>query len=741
MSPENVVPSTSRPVRLEVRSDLVCEPSVWQENEFWIVKDPLTLSYYRLRPEQYTLLGLLDGKRSLEELRDEFLRRFPGQRLRTRDLQRLVVDLHQKGLVVSNETGQAEPLAERERERRRKAFWQATRSLLYIKLPGWDPESVLRGGYPWVRWALHPLAILVGCLFVVSSWTMLLVHFDEFQQRLPDFGAFLSWSNLLPLWLLMGATKVLHELGHGYACKHQGGECHEIGVAFLVFSPALYCDVSDSWTLPSRTKRMAVGAAGMYVELVISAVAFYAWWFSRPGMLHNLSLNVFFVTSLTTILFNLNPLLRYDGYYLLCDWLEIPNLRPKADKATRNWFAEHALGLEQPRDPTMPDRGLGWFVLYAIAAAAYRWFIVFGIVLLLHRILKPYGLQSLGLLLGLASVGTMVFGMGLAFQRILSAPRRNPVNVRRLAFSLLLFGGAGWAVFQVPMPRRLEVPVVLEPAGIRHVYANTDATLARVHVAYGDRIRAGEPLVDLDELEFHDRSAQLESARASKAVEVAAFRAMGDTANEAVALASHGSLDERFREFERRKRQLRVVAPIDGTIVAPPERSTKPETSNQRLPRWSGTPLEPRNQGAQLAARTHLLSIAPNDEFEVVAFVEQQKRPDFDVGQAVRIRLPHLPNHVFDGRIVAISPRHLEDVPSHLSRRHGGDLETSQNGPGGERLETATYRAVIEFDPANAPNPSLLRAGLRGHARITVSHRTAAEWVWRYVCETFHFRM
>ncbi len=740
MKPQNVVPSTRRPVRMEVRSDLVCEPSVWQDNEFWIVKDPVTLTYFRLRSEQYTLLRLLDGERSLEDLRDEFQRRFPGQRLRTSDLQKLVVDLHQKGLVVSNEIGQAEPLAERERERRRKATWRAVRSLLYIRLPGWDPESFLQAGYPFVRWTMHPVAIALGILFVVSSWTALLVVFDEFQRRLPSFGEFLSWSNLWPLWLLMGLAKVLHELGHGFACKHNGGECHEIGVAFLVFSPALYCDVSDSWTLPSRSRRMAVGAAGMYVELLISAAAFWLWWFSRPGPFNHLCLNVFFVTSLTTILFNLNPLLRYDGYYLLCDWLEIPNLRMKADRATRDWFAENVLGLEQPRDPNRPERGFGWFVLYAVAAAAYRWFIVLGIVLLLHSILEPYGLQSLGLLLGLASVGTMLYSTSLTLYRLLTAPRRSPVKLFRIAFSGLVASAAVWAALALPLPWRVEVPVVVEPVGLRHVYAGTDATLVAVHVRPGDRVEVGQKLADLHETAYFDRIAQLRSARRSKAVEVAAFRALGDTANETVAVASYESLGKRLDEFERRSRDLEVTAPVAGTVVAPARKSERNDDGRQ-LPRWSGEPLDEGNVGTRLSAKTRLLGIAPGDEFHLVAYLDQRKRADFAVGQPVTVRLGHVPGRTFSGRLDSVAPRHLEEVESHLARRHGGDLDTTRGDDGSERPDAATYRAVIRFDQLPDADRSLLRTGLRGHARITVAHRTAAQWTWRYVCDTFHFRM
>ena len=125
-------------------------------------------------------------------------------------------------------------------------------------------------------------------------------------------------------------TKVLHEFGHGLSCKHFGGECHEMGVMILVLTPCLYCNVSDSWMLPNKWHRAAIGAAGMYVEVVLASICTFIWWFTEPGLFNYLCLNVMFICSVSTVMFNANPLLRYDGYYILADILEIPNLRQKA---------------------------------------------------------------------------------------------------------------------------------------------------------------------------------------------------------------------------------------------------------------------------------------------------------------------------------------------------------------------------------------------------------------------------
>ncbi len=191
-------------------------------------------------------------------------------------------------------------------------------------------------------------------------------------------------------------TKILHEFGHGLSCKHFGGECHEIGVMFLVLTPCLYCNVSDSWMLPNRWHRAAIGAAGMYVELVLASICTFIWWFTEPGPINYVCLNVMFISSVSTIMFNANPLLRYDGYYILSDILEIPNLRQKASTILNRKLGKWCLGLEEPEDPFLPQRKQWLFATYTVASAIYRWVVMFSILYFLNKVFEPYGLKVLG---------------------------------------------------------------------------------------------------------------------------------------------------------------------------------------------------------------------------------------------------------------------------------------------------------------------------------------------------------
>ncbi|MBI3863966.1 MAG: hypothetical protein HY290_18945 [Planctomycetia bacterium] len=383
-------PSTRRPVPLHRRADLVVERIDYQLGSYFVIKDPLSLKYFRLGPEQYKVLELMDGTRSLEEVRDRLLEQFPYVRPSLGELQLVVIDLHAKGLVYSGRPGQGQVLIERRREARRKQIVAVAMNILSLRLPGWDPESFLKWLHPKVRWLYRPPVLALHLAIVAVAYLLLATQFDTFRTKLPEFRQFFGWPNLMYLYLTIAVMKVLHEVGHGMTCRHFGGECHEIGVIFLVFSPTLYCDVSDSWMMHNKWKRIAIGAAGMWVESVLSSLALIAWWFTHPGLLHHLCLNVFFISSVSTVLFNANPLMRYDGYYMLSDFLEIPNLAEKARVLLQNAFASTCLGIETKEDAFMPQRGRGWLVTYAVASAAYRWLVLFGITLFLYTVLKPY---------------------------------------------------------------------------------------------------------------------------------------------------------------------------------------------------------------------------------------------------------------------------------------------------------------------------------------------------------------
>lgn len=737
----SMVPSTQRPIPLERRPDLVVKRIEYKGISSYVIKDPVGLKYHRLQQEQYRTLELLDGVRSLDDIKSELQRLFPALHFTLPDVQHLITDLHKKGLVYSNRSGQGIEMLKQEIETKRKKRWQAVKNILYFRLPGWDPEATLDRIYPFFRWMFRPWAVALAMAFVVASWILIGVNFDTFYKKLPEFQQFFSWPNLAYMYLTLSVAKIIHEFGHGLSCKHFGGECHEMGVMLLVFSPCLYCDVSDSWMLRNKWKRIMIAAAGMYIEIIISAAAIFTWWYTKEGLLHHLALNVFFVTTITTVIFNANPLMRFDGYYMMADFLEIPNLRPKADRMLREKFAWYCLGIESRPDPFMPETGKFGFVLYAISAAIYRWFILFGITLFLYTVLKPYGLQSIGITMAVFSLAGIVGSMIYNVYNIITAPRTEPLNYYKVTATLTAVTVLVVGVLMIPIPWHVESACLLEPQDVKHLYVTIPGQLNEpgdVKVQPGDFVKKDDVLLVLENPEIEDRLLELKVEAGKLEKSIFAYRQMDNQRDLKIAEEQKKSIQMKIAELEDQRRQLTLKAPVDGWVVAPP-RNKRPtvEERKEKLPSWYGTPLDRRNIGSLLEQRTHVLSIAPSEEMQAIVVIDQSDRDDVSVGDPAEVKFDHLPSRTYFTQVAAISDRHLEFAPPALSNKGGGEVPTVTDDQGRERLTSIAYQATVPI----TEDTDLMRPGIKGWAKFEVNRRTAGEHLWRYFWETFNFRL
>ncbi len=387
----------------------------------------------------------------------------------------------------------------------------------------------------------------------------------------------------------------------------------------------------------------------------------------------------------------------------------------------------------------MPTSGRGWFILFAIAAFFYRWFITWAILLFLYSALKPFRLQSLGIAAAMLSVGTMLFQMGRNLYQTLSMPRDEPLSRAKLTLTLLTLSAAMLALLFVPFPWYLEAPFTVQPAGVQHVYNPIAGELLVVERAAGDRVTRGTVIVRLRNRELEERVERLASERAAQAHEIALFREQGRRDDQLVAEERQRGMQRQEAELRQELAKLIVTAPVDGVVVAPP-RTPAPSTSivHKRLGVWHGTPLDPQNRGAFLVERTHVCSIAPAETFDAVLLIDQGDRSEADIGRPVSLKLELLPDLKLAGQLSTISDRHLEMAPAALSNKYGGPLETTTDREGAERLTSLAYPATV---PLEGVDPQLLKTGLRGNARLMVGRRSAAEWIWRFVRNTFKFRL
>ena len=421
--------------------------------------------------------------------------------------------LHRSGLVIADVAGQGHQLRKRRDERKRKMFLGAVTNILCIRFKGFDPERLLNWLYPYVRWFFSPWTVAFCCLLGLSALTLVAVEFDAFRAKLPEFHQFFSVHNAFLLALVLGVTKVIHEFGHGLTCKHFGGECHEMGIMVLVLTPCLYCNVSDSWMLPSKWHRAAIGAAGIYVEVMLAAVCTFLWWFSEPGVLHNLGLNVVFISSVSTVIFNANPLLRYDGYYVLADMMEIPNLRQKATTILSRKLSEWCLGMEPPEDPFLPQRNQIFFALFSVAAAVYRWVVALSICWFLYRLFKSYELERIGQLMVLASLyGLLIMPLYQVGKFFYVPGRIDQVKKPHFYTSLGILTAWCWRCSFCRCRIASSARWKSKPAKRNPVYVVVAGRLDSVDVKPGQRVVKGQRLAQLSNLDVDLEVAKLQGS-------------------------------------------------------------------------------------------------------------------------------------------------------------------------------------------------------------------------------------
>jgi putative peptide zinc metalloprotease protein len=575
-------------VKLLLRRDLVVEAQKYEGRTFWVVKDPVSLRYYRLKDNEYYLLQYLDGKHTLEDAQKAYEKHYRPDRLKLEDLEAFGQQLLKAGLAHNESPRAGQQLYENRTKRVRKEWLQRLTNILYIKVPIFDPDRLLTAMVRRMRWVFTGWFLAASIAVMLSALLLVLTHFDTFRSKLPDYHAFFTFGRVAQLWFALGAVKVIHEFGHGLSCKAYRGEVHEMGFLLLCLSPALYCNVSDAWTLPNKWHRIVISAAGIYVELIIASLATFVWWNTAAHpFLNNLSLSLMIVCSVSTVVFNANPLMRYDGYYVLADWLEIPNLRERSNRFLKNVVLEHCLGIEVQPEPYMDLWRKLLFIGYAVVSYVYRWVVTFAILMFLSSFLKPYKLEVLSQLLTLAAAGSMVGWPVASLVKNLHRRGRLPdMKGIRVAISgavlLVLF----LIVCLVPLPlgRVRGVGLVqTQPHAVRRVFTRHNGILDKLNVRPGDRVKRGDVLAVFRdrEVEYDLATATLDRQTEDKHIELLEdeLRLTTDAKERARILEEKARAQTKRGEAEARVRYLSLVleqdlvlrADIDGVIGLAPK--------------------------------------------------------------------------------------------------------------------------------------------------------------------------
>ena len=396
---------------------------------WYVLQDSVTARYHRFTPSAYFVIGLMDGRRKLDTIWEAANTEFGDDAPTQDEVIQLLGQLHAGDVLQCEIPPDSMELFRRYEQDRLSKLTRRLVSPLSIRIPLFDPERMLefliplvRPLFSWIGFIIWTLVVGVGIALVVSHWT-------DLTHNISD--RVLNTDNLLLIWLSFPFIKLLHELGHALATKHWGGEVHEMGISLLVLTPVPYIDASASSAFPDKRKRIFVAAAGMMVELFIATLALFVWLNVENGLVSAAMFNIMLIGGVSTLFFNGNPLLRFDGYFMLADAIEIPNLGGRSTQYLGYLCQRYLFDVQSAESPVTADGERRWFVLYGIAAFIYRLIITFVIVLFI-----PTKFFIVGILLAEWAVLTQVlFPLGKQLKFLFVSPKIRRRRLRALGLT------------------------------------------------------------------------------------------------------------------------------------------------------------------------------------------------------------------------------------------------------------------------------------------------------------------
>ncbi|MES2714654.1 MAG: hypothetical protein V4795_02750 [Pseudomonadota bacterium] len=684
----------------------------YRGERWYLLQDPASGRVQRFTPAARLLLAAMDGQRSVDALW-QLARQRLGEDAPTQDeIIQLLGQLHAADLLATNATPDALEVFERgskQEAAKRRRSWA---NPMALRIPLWDPGSFLDahvGAWQllWGRWGA-----LAWLIVVLPALLLLPQHWPELTGNLSD--RVLQADNLLLIAIIFPLIKALHELGHATATRAAGGEVHDMGLMLLVLMPVPYVDASSATVLRSRWRRALIGAAGMVVELFVAALAFYAWLALEPGLVRAVCFNIMIVAGVSTLIFNGNPLLRYDAYYILADIIEMPNL---AQRATRYWgylFEQYVLRVRDATSPAVNAGERAWFAGYGLLSTIYRIFVTFAIALFI-------GTQFFffGVLLAIWAVATMI-GLPLfrAVKHLQSRPSLRERRSRTVAGAALLVGVLGSVALWWPAPQSTLADGVVWLPEHSTLRAGTGGFISRVELPPGSVVRRGQPLIQRVDPALSAQLRALE-ARVAELEATHVIELVGDRARAQIVLEQLELERQALQRARQRSAQLLVVAPSDGvfTLSAPLDLQG----------RW-------HPQGEVIGY------VLGSDPPVVRVVVEQAEAGLVATGtRQVSVRLSDNIARVIPAHIVRQVPSGGDEAPSKaLLAPSGGRVAADPRDPEGRR----SLERIFQFDLAlDAPLGHAPAYGQRVHVRFELEPAPLATQLWRMVRRLFlrHF--
>jgi len=638
---------------------------------WYVLQDRSNERFHRFSPAAFSFIGLMDGNRTVQEIWDLSSSRLGDNAPTQPEVVQLLSQLHGADVLQCDIPPDTAELLERHDKQQQRKWQRQLMNFFAWQFPLIDPERFLQQFASLVRPFFSWWGAVLWSLVVVPALFIGVAHWADLTSNLIDRVT--TPQNLVAIWLLFPIIKVLHEFGHAFAVKVFGGEVHEMGIMLLVLSPVPYVDASASSAFSGKWRRAIVGAAGMIVELFLAAIAVYVWVSVEPGAVRTVAYNTILIAGISTVVFNANPLLRFDGYYILADVLEIPNLRQRANTYLGYVCERYLFGREDAQVPPSTAGERTWFVIYAVSSFVYRIFVVVAILLYLTD-----QLFILGMLFAVMTACTwfvLPFVKGVKY--LFTSPRIRLVRGRAFAVSLGLAAGLMFLVALIPAPFRTRAEGVVWIPDEAMVRADVDGFVDRVVATPGAQVAAGELLVICRDFELETdvkvAEAQLREIKARIREQI-----VDDLVKAKMLEEEQRYLEERLARARERVADLVIRSKVGGTFV---------------LPKAEDLPGRFVKRGDVLAHVVDLNTIT------VRTIVDQN---DIDLIrhdiQGVQVRLAERLADPMTALVKRLVPAASVDLPSPaLGSEGGGQVPLDPHDPKGQKAMKKLFQVDLEL--------------------------------------------
>lgn len=537
------------------------ERHVYRGQVWFVVQDPSGGRYHRLSPAAHALVRQMTGDKTVQAIWETANNAGLGDACTQNEVVDLLTQLHAADLLQTDAYPDSAVLFDRHQKKRKATLKQYLLNPMSLKFPLYDPDALLRFLLPYLGWWFSPLGAALWLVSVLPAVILAAQHEMELTRNWSD--QLLSSSNLTVMALVYPIVKLLHELGHGLATRVWGGAVHEMGLMFLVFAPVPYVNASASAAFPSKIRRAIVAAAGMLVELWLAAIALYFWLLAEPGLARAIAYNVMVVAGISTLAVNGNPLLRYDGYYILCDLIEMPNLAQRGQKYLSYWWDSVVFGAKELDAPPETPSERRWLLLYTPLAWCYRTLVTISITWFVADQFFIFGV-----LIALWGAFTLIaIPLWKGYQHVTRSPSLHRQRRRALRIASSLSVGILLIAFGLPVPLYTRVDGVVwlpEQALLR---AGGNGFFEKWLIQPGSRVQSGDALFELKDQAL---VAQLAVAEAKVAEAQAKYRAE-QFVDQAKAALSQRQLQQELsllNQLQQRVARLVCYAQTDGYLVA-----------------------------------------------------------------------------------------------------------------------------------------------------------------------------